>query len=71
MIPAGIKAASAFTGPIRFDDPQTLIWTMAIWAFLPASLLMRGVALARVAKMIHVQRKKAYAAAAADGMLPV
>lgn len=71
MIPAGIKAASALMGPIRFDDPQTLIWTVAIWAFLPASLLMRGVALSRVAGMIHVQRKKAYAAAAAEGMLPV
>ena len=71
MIPAAIKATSAIIGPIRFEDPQTLIWTVAIWAFLPSSLLMRGVALARVAGMIHVQRKKAYAAAAADGMLPV
>ena len=71
LIPAVIKATSALVGPIRFEDPQTLIWTVAIWAFLPSSLLMRGVALSRVAGMIHVQRKKAYAAAAADGMLPV
>ena len=71
IIPAILKAAWTVMDPISFDDPQTLIWIVAIWAFLPASLLMRGVALARVAGMIHLQRKKAYAAAAAEGMLPV
>ena len=71
IIPALFKVTSGFVNPINLDDPQTLIWTVTIWAFLPASLLMRGVALSRVAGMIHVQRKKAYAAAAAEGMLPV
>lgn len=71
IIPALLKLTSGLVNPISLDDPQTLIWTVAIWAFLPASLLMRGVALSRVAGMIHVQRKKAYAAAVAEGMLPV
>lgn len=71
IIPALLKVTSGFVNPINLDDPQTLIWTVTIWAFLPASLLMRGIALSRVAGMIHVQRKKAYAAAAAEGMLPV
>ena len=71
IIPALLKVTSGLVNPINLDDPQTLIWTVAIWAFLPASLLMRGIALSRVAGMIHVQRKKAYAAAAAEGMLPV
>lgn len=71
IIPALFQVTSGFLNPINLDDPQTLIWTVTIWAFLPASLLMRGVALSRVAGMIHVQRKKAYAAAAAEGMLPV
>ena len=71
IIPAVLKASVALVGPVPFEDPQTMIWTVAIWAFLPASLLMRGVALSRVAAMIHMQRKKAYAAAAAEGMLPV
>ena len=71
IIPALLKMTSSLLSPISLDDPQTLIWTVAIWAFLPASLLMRGIALSRVAGMIHVQRKKAYAAAAAEGMLPV
>lgn len=71
IIPAILKATWTILTPINLNDPQTLIWTVAIWAFLPASLLMRGVALARVAGMIHAQRKKAYAVAAANGMLPV
>lgn len=71
VIPAVIKLIALFTTPVRLDDPQTLIWVITAWAFLPASLLMRGVALSRVAQMIHKQRKKAYAKAAAEGMLPV
>lgn len=71
IIPAVLKVAWAIMAPIGFDDPQTLIWIVALWAFLPASLLMRGVALGRVANMIHAQRQKAYAEAAAEGMLPV
>jgi hypothetical protein len=67
LIPAVIKLASLIGSPIRLDDPQTLIWTVTAWAFLPASILMRGVALTRVAQMIFVQRQKAYAKAGADG----
>ncbi len=71
IIPAVIKLISIFVTPVTLDDPQTLIWMMTAWAFLPASLLMRGVALSRVAQMIHKQRKRAYAKAVAEGMLPV
>lgn len=71
LIPAIIKLASLLGSPIRLDDPQTMIWTVTAWAFLPASILMRGVAFTRVAEMIDLQRKKAYAKAVADGFLPV
>lgn len=71
VIPAVIKLISIFVSPVSLNDPQTLIWVITAWAFLPASLLMRGVALSRVAQMIHRQRKEAYAKAVAEGMLPV
>ena len=71
MVPAVVKLLDSFINPVTLSDPQTLIWAVTAWAFLPASLLMRGVALNRVAQMIYVQRKRAYAKAAADGMLPV
>lgn len=59
LIPATVKLAADIFDPVRLTDPQTLIWTMTAWAFLPASLLMRGMALARVAKMIAAQRQRA------------
>jgi hypothetical protein len=57
LIPAMVKMASDIFDPISLADPHTLIWTVTAWAFLPASLVMRGVALARVAQMIETQRK--------------
>lgn len=69
LIPVVIKLASLLGSPIRLDDPQTLIWTVTAWAFLPASIVMRGVALTRVAQMIYLQRKRAYSKAAAEGLL--
>ena len=56
LIPAFVKLAWAFVDPLALTDPHTLIWTMTAWAFLPASLLMRGIALNRVADMITAQR---------------
>lgn len=71
VVPAVLKLTALFIDPFTLSEPQTLIWTVAAWAFLPASLLMRGIALNRVAQMIHVQRKRAYEQAAAAGLLPI
>ena len=43
--------------PLSFTLPQTLIWTMSAWAFLPASLFMRGIAMGRIADMIREKRR--------------
>jgi hypothetical protein len=63
LIPGVLKAASELMDPISFADPQTMIWTMTAWAFLPASLIMRGVALMRIADLIEEKRRRAYAQA--------
>lgn len=63
LIPAIVKATGTIFNPISLEDPHTLIWMMTAWAFLPASLLMRGLAMGRVAEMISNQRRRAYAAA--------
>jgi hypothetical protein len=60
IIPAFVKLASDMFDPISLANAHTLIWTMTAWAFLPASLIMRGIALARVAQMISAQRERAY-----------
>ncbi len=66
IIPAVVKAASDLIDPISMNNPQTLIWTIAAWAFLPASMIMRGVAMGKVADMIEDKRRRAYAEANAD-----
>lgn len=65
IIPAVVKLASDLIDPITMDDPQTLIWTMSAWAFLPASMIMRGVAMLRIAELIEEKRRRAYANAEA------
>ncbi len=61
LIPAVVKAAADLIDPITLESPQTLIWTMTAWAFLPASMIMRGIAMGRVAEMIQEKRRRAYA----------
>ncbi|MEL7133868.1 MAG: hypothetical protein AAGK77_15820, partial [Pseudomonadota bacterium] len=69
LIPAVVKMAADLLNPITLENPQTLIWTMSAWAFLPASMIMRGIAMQRIAEKIKDQRKRAYANADAEDML--
>lgn len=64
-IPALIKLASALIQPLPFGEPQTMIWLISAWAFLPASMIMRGIALLRIAALIAQKRRRAYADAEA------
>ena len=61
LIPAIFEATAQVLEPMPLSDPQTLVWMMTAWAFLPASLIMRGVALMRVAELIEEKRRRAYA----------
>lgn len=47
---------AAIFDPYMMAKPQGMIWTVAIWAFIPASLMMRGIALARIADMLSRRR---------------
>ncbi len=70
LIPALVKLMSDLFNPIQLQDPHTLIWTMTAWAFVPASLIMRGIAMLRVGQMIALQRERAYLAAQSEGQVP-
>ena len=70
LTPAVIKAAATTFGALSLENPQTLIWVVAAWAFLPASLFMRGIAMGRIARMIETKRRESNEAAEAD-LLPV
>jgi hypothetical protein len=58
LIPIAVKAGTALFEPVQFGSSHTLIWTITAWAFLPASLFMRGIAMRRVADMIAERRRK-------------
>ncbi len=58
LVPVAAKAGVALFEPVQFSSNHMLIWTMAAWAFLPASLFMRGIAMARVADMIAERRRR-------------
>ncbi len=68
LVPAVVKAATSEIAPITLANPQVLIWTMAAWSFLPASLFMRGIAMGRIADMIRDQRRAAAAEAEEEAL---
>ncbi|PRY20875.1 hypothetical protein CLV78_11129 [Aliiruegeria haliotis] len=59
LIPAIGKAAADLFGNAMATEPQTMIWMVSLWAFLPLSLFMRGIAMARIADMILLKRRRA------------
>ena len=63
LIPALVKLASVITGPVVMSSANVLIWTISAWAFLPSSMIIRGIAMLRVAELIEDKRRRAYASA--------
>jgi len=53
------QAALAFLGPLEpvsSSNNQFLLWMIAIWCFVPATSLLRAIALFRIAKLIGQER---------------
>ena len=68
IIPTLVKATSDAIDPMSMADAQTLIWTVTAWGFLPASMLVRGMALLRVAELIEAKRKRVHARGASKSL---
>ncbi|WP_293574651.1 hypothetical protein [Phaeobacter sp.] len=62
-LPAAAKLMSGFLDLHLLSSPQTFAWVLALWAFVPASMVMRGVAMLRICSLIAQRRKAAYASA--------
>lgn len=58
LTPFLVVETAALFDTFEVIDLQTMIWTVTAWAFLPASLFMRGIAMQRIAKMIRDERKR-------------
>lgn len=63
LIPAFIRVAAGVFDAFTLFDTQAFVWTMVAWAFIPASMIMRGIAMSRVADLIEEKRRRAYARA--------
>ncbi|MFX0545404.1 hypothetical protein ACEWPL_007640 [Roseovarius sp. S1116L3] len=63
LLPVIVAVMQGFFTASSVLHPHTLIWMIVGWAFLPASLVMRGIAMLRVAELISAKRRRAYAQA--------
>ena len=63
FLPGLLSTVAVLTGPVTLDGPQTTIWVLALWAFVPAGLVMRGIAINRIAVLILRKRHRSSTAA--------
>jgi hypothetical protein len=49
------------------SSPHAMVWGITLWMFIPLSLLMRGVAMGRIADMIGQRRARLTASLGSDG----
>nr|WP_255723166.1 hypothetical protein [Thalassobius sp. Cn5-15] len=63
LLPAVLKGLAGWVDLKVLMNPHVLIWCMMIWACLPANMILRGVAIGRVADMIDEKRRRTYAEA--------
>lgn len=60
-LPAAVKLASGLVDPGMLAAPHMLIWVISAWALVPASMIMRGMAMLRIAGLIAQKRRAACA----------
>lgn len=58
LLPVLVIASGLLIQPLTLSSPMGYVWGIVLWAYLPASLVMRGVAMARVARMIRASRRR-------------
>lgn len=58
LLPGVVMVSGLMAQPVTFASPVSFVWGIALWAFVPAALVMRGVAMARVARMIRANRRR-------------
>jgi hypothetical protein len=64
-LPALLHVSNLLVQPMTLQAPLSFVWVIALWAFLPVSLIMRGAAMYRVSQLIRAQRRSKAAEEAA------
>ena len=58
FLPMGLRLGADYLDITLVDHGHGWSWMVALWAFLPMSLLMRAMALSRLASLIAAKRKR-------------
>ena len=58
LLAGGVVASALLIRPLTLTSPMGFVWGIVLWAYVPASMVMRGVAMARVARMIRASRRR-------------
>lgn len=66
ILPVVGLTAAGHIGLQVLASPHAMVWGVALWMFLPLSMFMRGLAMARIADMIRERRARLIAAVHAD-----
>lgn len=57
LIPGVVLLIADSVNFSALETPQTLIWMICAWAFIPASMIIRGIAVLRISAMIEQKRR--------------
>ena len=71
VFPALIRVTTLFVSDLAFQSPQAVVWVIAAWAFFPMSLIMRGIAMGRLAALIRATRRSHAAMEKGSGLQAV
>lgn len=58
LLPGVVVASAVLIQPVTLGSTIGFVWGIALWAFVPASLVMRGIAMGRVARLIRDSRRR-------------
>lgn len=58
-VPAAVVLSAGLADPALLASPHVLVWSVTAWALVPASMVMRGLAMLRIAALIAQQRRAA------------
>ncbi len=67
-LPVLLHISTFLVQPMTLETPLALVWGVSLWAFIPVNLIMRGVAMYRIAQLVRAQRRRI---AEAEDALPL
>lgn len=57
-LPVLLHISTLLVQPMTLETPLALVWGVSLWAFIPVNLIMRGVAMYRIAQLVRAQRRR-------------